>query len=481
MMFQPGRIVIPPASPGAPAPPVHGAPAGRDWGGPGRLHLAYVALGIFFYSGAQIDLEGTGTQGEIGSVNPFSTVIQLTLLLGGMALALRYHRRCLAVLPRLWPILLLLAVIGLSVLWSAQPASTMRRSVSALGLTLYLVTTCATFGAQRFMRLVLLTLVGTAIAGLAEAVLRPQVGMDVGDYANAVRGLYYQKNAQGMALFGAALALCYLVLDRGRILARDLAFVAFLLVTLVLSRSTTSLLLTMLAFGLTALVFLFERGGAWRLLAVTGMVMALLLLLPLPAALTVEDLFDLIGKDASLTGRTFIWEEAWKAVQNRPLLGYGYSAFWVADSDRVRAIQRVVDWNVPTAHSGYLDVMLQLGWLGLAVLLVMLGCTLYRTARGMARPPRHVAFWMVIFVLLQAVLSNNESSLLLLDLNLVMWMFVTYVLATPAPAPAPAQAPALAPALGRSLQAGPAVLVPQGAKLSPPEPIMLRRRREVPF
>jgi len=443
-MMPRGRLVSPPqrraAAPPAKAPPARHAtvpsPAAPhrvpvDEAPPGRLHAAYVVLGLFFSSGAMFDLDGAGTQGDLGSVNPLSTVAQLMILLGGLALGWRHRWRCLAILPRCWPLLLFLAVVALSTLWSDQPSSTFRRSISAFGFGLFIVTTYATFPATRFMRLVLLTMTGTAIAGLVEAVVRPQVGFDLGDYTNAIRGLYYQKNAQGMALLAAVLALGYLVLDRGRILKREVALLLFLMVVLVATRSTTSLLLTIVGIGLIGTIFFFERGGGWRLVALTVPAVAVALILPLPFVLGVADLFDLIGKDASLTGRTFIWAEAWKAIQQKPFLGYGYAAFWVQDTDRVRAIQRVVNWNVPTAHSGYREVMLQLGWLGIAVLLTMLSCTLFRVIRTIRRGPRYVALWTLVFLLLQAILSNNESSLLLLDLNLVIWMFVTFTLANP--------------------------------------------------
>ena len=35
-----------------------------------------------------------------------------------------------------------------------------------------------------------------------------------------------------------------------------------------------------------------------------------------------------MGKDSTLTGRTYLWGEGIKAALQRPILGYGYSAFW---------------------------------------------------------------------------------------------------------------------------------------------------------
>ena len=40
------------------------------------------------------------------------------------------------------------------------------------------------------------------------------------------------------------------------------------------------------------------------------------------------DVVPLLGKDATLTGRTKIWDAIWRQIQERPWTGYGYSAVW---------------------------------------------------------------------------------------------------------------------------------------------------------
>jgi len=72
------------------------------------------------------------------------------------------------------------------------------------------------------------------------------------------------------------------------------------------------------------------------------------------------------GRDASLTGRTGIWQTVLSEPIN-PLLGTGYTSFWLGER-----LQRI--WNLyPNtpliqAHNGYLEVYLNLGMVGLALL-----------------------------------------------------------------------------------------------------------------
>jgi exopolysaccharide production protein ExoQ len=90
------------------------------------------------------------------------------------------------------------------------------------------------------------------------------------------------------------------------------------------------------------------------------------------------------GRDASLTGRTGIWETVLREPIN-PLLGTGYAGFWLGER-----LQRIWDFypNTPLlqAHNGYLEVYLNLGFVGVALLAGMLWTGL-RNARRRLRAP----------------------------------------------------------------------------------------------
>src|SRR3546814_12681195 len=45
-------------------------------------------------------------------------------------------------------------------------------------------------------------------------------------------------------------------------------------------------------------------------------------------ALDADAVFHLVGRDASLTGRTAIWAPLWERLSTRPWTGFGYGAFW---------------------------------------------------------------------------------------------------------------------------------------------------------
>jgi O-antigen ligase len=76
-----------------------------------------------------------------------------------------------------------------------------------------------------------------------------------------------------------------------------------------------------------------------------------------------------LGRDSTLTGRTNVWRSAFGLVRN-PILGTGFESFWVGP--RLKAMERLIDQSVNQAHDGYIEVYLNLGWVGVTLLAVIL-------------------------------------------------------------------------------------------------------------
>ncbi|AZO10070.1 MULTISPECIES: O-antigen ligase [unclassified Mesorhizobium] len=79
----------------------------------------------------------------------------------------------------------------------------------------------------------------------------------------------------------------------------------------------------------------------------------------------------LFGKDSTLTGRTYLWEQGWQAAQQRPLLGYGYAAYWVqgfADPERLWAEFYITTRTGFHFHNTYIETLVELGFIGVTML-----------------------------------------------------------------------------------------------------------------
>ncbi|HWD19964.1 MAG TPA: O-antigen ligase family protein [Verrucomicrobiae bacterium] len=100
--------------------------------------------------------------------------------------------------------------------------------------------------------------------------------------------------------------------------------------------------------GVYALVFLVVAGLSEWMFGISSMVI------------------QLLGRDPTLTGRVFIWQET-LALQPNALLGAGFESFWLGD--RLAKMWELHWWHPNEAHNGYLETYLSLGAIGLALLL----------------------------------------------------------------------------------------------------------------
>jgi exopolysaccharide production protein ExoQ len=86
--------------------------------------------------------------------------------------------------------------------------------------------------------------------------------------------------------------------------------------------------------------------------------------------------------DWTFSGRIFIWDFAFSEIARRPLLGWGYQSFWLVGSDAPSVVE-APGWigNMPNAHNSYYDTMLELGYVGYALLIIFVFATLHAIGR----------------------------------------------------------------------------------------------------
>jgi O-antigen ligase len=88
------------------------------------------------------------------------------------------------------------------------------------------------------------------------------------------------------------------------------------------------------------------------------------------------DVLKTMGRNPTLTDRTEVWGVLLTLVTN-PILGTGFESYWLGP--RLEKMWSLYWWHPNEAHNGYIEIYLNLGWLGVA-LLAMIIVTGYRTA-----------------------------------------------------------------------------------------------------
>jgi exopolysaccharide production protein ExoQ len=87
-------------------------------------------------------------------------------------------------------------------------------------------------------------------------------------------------------------------------------------------------------------------------------------------------LSESLGRGPNLTGRTELWAEVLK-FQPNPIVGAGFESFWLGER-RVRIAELYKNWQPGGAHNDYLDTYLNLGLIGLSILIGLLIATFWK-------------------------------------------------------------------------------------------------------
>jgi exopolysaccharide production protein ExoQ len=312
-------------------------------------------------------------------------------------------------------LLVLMAIVGVSLLWSVEPDQTVRRMVALYATTLGGVVLGARYSWARLAEVIAAAFAILAAASLVTAVAMPSIGVMHSLFPGAWRGLWVEKNALGgiMALGVCALSAAALLNPtRARIWW---PFAALALALILLSTSKTSLVALVLGGGVLAFVWLVRRGPAMSVAATWLAVLALGALACL-VVFASDLVFSLLGKDATLTGRTRIWAAVIHQIRLRPWTGYGYSAVWSETGNwgPLAWIIKEAGFKPEHAHNAWLEQWLGLGVFGLATFVLFYLQTLltaivavFRTAGAYLFAPYIVVYTLITLTESVAVTYND--------------------------------------------------------------------------
>lgn len=289
---------------------------------------------------------------------------QFWIIVYAIVLGLAFHHRsALFAVARQSPLVGGMIVLALaSTAWSADPALTIQSAVAVILTTLFGWYIVARYEPPGAFNLIVVALAVTVLASLAVVVMAPTIGLDPGN-DGAWRGVLTHKNSLGrIAALTLALWLARAVVRR-RVDATTVVVVTAAGVAILGSNSRTSLgVAALLIAGVVAIPLLRARfelatAAAMFLIALFGIV-GVWLAANADAALTA------FGGDATLTGRTDIWQAALDSARTHPLLGHGYDAFWGGFGSPGGELWSRLGDAPQHSHNGFLDVLLGLGIVG---------------------------------------------------------------------------------------------------------------------
>jgi exopolysaccharide production protein ExoQ len=91
---------------------------------------------------------------------------------------------------------------------------------------------------------------------------------------------------------------------------------------------------------------------------------------------------DVSGHESTIEGRGRLWSQL-MAMDTNPIFGVGFESFWLGD--RLDKFQEEFRWKPTQAHNGYLEAYLNLGVVGLSILIGFILATFHKCRHELLR------------------------------------------------------------------------------------------------
>jgi O-antigen ligase len=339
------------------------------------------------------------------------------LLIATGALVLNFRsRQVKRVLQGNMPLLLFFAYCALSVVWSDHSFIALKRwSKSAGDLVMVMVVLTDTYPLAAIRRL----FARTAFVLLPLSVLFIECYPDLGsaynpeDMTTMYFGVTTFKNLLGMISMVLGLASLWSFMGAymersmphrtGHLIAHGV-MIGTAIWLIVTADSMTSLSCFVIAGSVMVLIsqrWVARWHGSVHVIVWTSVA------LPVFALFidTFGTLLHSLGRNATLTGRTSIWK-AVLSLHTNPLLGTGFESFWLGS--RLQTVWNMSVKGIQEAHNGYIELYLNLGWIGL-LLLGWLIVTGYRNAVTAFRSDAHDGRLRLAFLTAALIFSLTEA------------------------------------------------------------------------
>lgn len=364
-------------------------------------------------AGASIDPSIAGA-----TPNPINTLAVAAngLVIGALCLA--HRRQVTAIVRGNWASVWLAMLILASTIWSIHPEVTFRRGGGYVITLLTAVYLSSRFTTDQAIKVLSWGLALSAFGSLVFVAVYPQYGImhdaDPG-LQGAWRGVFAAKNPFGYAMCVGVLVGCYIIAGASTAVGRrarllDLAILGCFVALVVLARSATALLCSVFFLIGACIYVLWIRARPMAAIAATALALLGLLGLVLVWVDPTSGL-ALIGKNATLTGRTDFWPLVVDLIRQKPLLGWGYGAMWLAGDDTSVLFETTIAWLPSGAHNEFLEVALELGLLGAAVASTVIGVALWRGASCLLAGRHQLGVFLLVFVLATLAASITEAEL----------------------------------------------------------------------
>jgi exopolysaccharide production protein ExoQ len=364
--------------------------------------------------------------------NPVDRAVFLFIEILALVVVLNRLGRANAILRRNYGIGLFFSYAALSILWSEFPLVTLKHWIKGIGdvmMVLIVLTEPSVIDAMN--RLV--TRIGFVHLPLSILFIKyyPWLGRRLtNSWTLEAVGVSTQKNGLGQlcAIFGLGLLWRFrsVYIDRGKpnrrrhllALGTALGMVVWLLWHCNSITSICSLSMAGAVMLLSTRPLFRRRPSLVHLMIVAVPAIAIYALFFQSSGALVEGL----GRNPTLTGRTEIWALV-LSIPNQRLIGAGYESFWMG-SHLEELWLALPNLQINEAHNGYIEIFINLGWIGVA-LLGLLIATGYRNVLRAYRRDFDTGSFRIAFFLATIVTGFTEAAFRMMGGPWIVFLLAT--------------------------------------------------------
>ena len=391
------------------------------------IESAFVIVSLLFYTGGllAVILSGGASQDDMGQgydTGLIRLIFILIYITTFLLLVLRW-KKILYFISRNTLIWLLMGYVAASIFWSVAPEVTFRRLVALNGTTLFGLYLSSRYSIKQQLKILALTFSIAIILSFLFATVVPKYGLMGEVHAGAWRGIYIHKNILAKNMVLSIIVFLLLVIESNKnrlILLLGLCCSVVLLLASTAKSSLANLFIVLIIFLILQLFRL-------KFTIVLPLLISILIIGTWTNlwVLNNADIFlGFLGKDATLTGRTELWQLTWQSIQEKYWLGYGYGAFWSDGNSEASIISSTLKWIIPHAHSGLFELWANLGLLGVIIYLLGFGTMFIKAIIQVCQNKQLEFFWILIFCV-YTILANLAEHTVLRENNIFWILYVS--------------------------------------------------------
>ncbi len=271
------------------------------------------------------------------------------------------------------------------------------------------------FGYQsRGMKLMKLLFVAIAICQALSVLTTVASPASAIGWAGEWRGSFSHKNTLGtMSAIQIVTGICLLLAGWRALFTTASTLVA---VYLLLQSSSSSSALVLLATLLALPLILTYRWGPRLAGGLIGAALVTASAVAALVALTGLDIAGLVlervGKDATLTGRTVLWQFGIDAFLDRPLLGHGFRGYWESTASTTHELRQTIGQNLWFFHNSLIEQAVAFGVIGPVLFCAGMAIAFRRSLRAHVATRSSASLWAMLVVLNIAFYSISENPVL---------------------------------------------------------------------